>query len=426
MLSSLMIKAWSSVFVVACAQPGASAPLVDDASLQAAGMMRYWEARLPITSDDTLVEGRLVDEALYVTTDNGTLFAMQAGVGLIRWAEKLAEPDYTIYRPTHMRTADGTGPVVIPTTSKVFIFNRFSGELIKQFAPGFGAGSAAVAYDGLLFIGSAGGRFYCLHVDHPLSKEPFKLWEVNTGGPITAAPLLFGSDTLIFASQTGTVYSCSAPNKALHWSFTSGGPILGSPAVDESGVYIASTDRSLYKLSHGSGRVVWRVRLPQPLEEGPIVTAQAVYQYCPHLGIVALDAETGREKWRHAAGRAFVAHASGVDTIFTEDRRLEVLDHETGEMRHSIAAPAVAATVENPDHDAVILLGEDGRVLCARFGNVPYLRRQQVIAARKRLNLPPIDEAAALKRAREASGKEGTKADRAIDDPLRSRHDINP
>ncbi len=420
------MKVWSGVLVITCAQSGAAAPLVDDASLEAAGMTRYWEAQLPITPDDALIEGHLIDEALYVITDNGILFAVQADVGLIRWAEKLAEPDYKIYRPTHIRNADGNGPVVIPTTSKVFVFNRFSGELIKQFAPGFGAGSAAVAYDGVMFMGSAGGRFYCLQIMHPLVQKPFKLWEVNTGGPITATPLLFGRDTLIFASQTGTVYSCRAPDKALHWAFTTGGPITGDPAADEEGVYVASADRSLYKISHGSGQVVWRVRFPQPLVEGPLVRANSVYQYCPYQGIVSIDVETGTEKWRDPTGRAFVAHASGGDTIFTQNRRLEVVDHETGEVRHSIAAPKVVATVPNTEHDAVILLGEGGRVLCARLGSVPYLRRQQVIAARKRLNLPPIDEAAALQRAREASGEEETKTDQTIKDPLRSRYDTRP
>ena len=50
---------------------------------------------------------------------------------------------------------------------------------------------------------------------------------------------------LLFASQGGTVYSCRAADKALNWAFTAGGPILGDPAVDERGVYVASTDRSL-------------------------------------------------------------------------------------------------------------------------------------------------------------------------------------
>ena len=42
----------------------------------------------------TLEAGYLVDESLYVVTHGGRLFAMQAEVGLIRWAEKLVERDY--------------------------------------------------------------------------------------------------------------------------------------------------------------------------------------------------------------------------------------------------------------------------------------------------------------------------------------------
>jgi len=181
-------------------------------------------------------------------------------------------------------------------------------------------------------------------------------------------------------------------------------------------------DRSLYKLTH-AGHVAWRVRLPQPLSEGPSVTERSVYQYSPHHGLVSLDTETGAEKWRSETGRKFVAHAPGGDTIFTADRRLEIVDDESGEVRHSIEAPNVVATVPNLRHDAVFLLGDDGRVLCARLSSVPYLRKQQIIAARKRLNLPPIDEAAALKDVRKGEGKKGR---RKTDDPLRSRYDTEP
>ncbi|UCC29095.1 MAG: PQQ-like beta-propeller repeat protein [Phycisphaerales bacterium] len=423
MLSSLTVLMLFAAAPLAEPQFDQAPPLIDDAKLQEAGMFRYWQASLPLPLGDSPDKAHLVDEVLYVVTDGGVLFALTANTGLVRWAAKLTEADHRIYSPAHIRTADGAGPVVIPTSTKVFIHDRFTGDIIRSFAPESAVGSPAVGYDDVLLVGGADGRFYSLRLNHPLAREPFKLWAVEVDGRVTAAPVLYAHNMLLFASQGGMVYSCRAADKTLNWVFRANGPITGDPAVDESGVYVAGLDRSLYRLHLSSGRMLWRVRFPQPLDEGPIVTAHTVYQYCPGHGLSAIDADTGREKWRSDNARAFLAHTRNGDIVFTGDHRLEVVDHDSGHVRHSIEAPADTRTVSNRNDDAVYLLGRDGRVLCARLDSVPYLRRQQVIAARQQLNRPPRDEAEAAREAREA-GDAG--ADTSLSDPLRSRRDVRP
>src|SRR3972149_1862777 len=134
-------------------------------------------------------------------------------------------------------------------------------------------------------MGGADGKFYSLKVDPRLPGRPIKRWEVRAGGPVTATPVLYDHDTLLFASQGGSVFSCLAGDKTLRWSFRTGGAINGDPAVDDSGIYVVSTDRSLYKLHGGIGTVLWRARFPRPLTEGPTVAGPMVYQYCPDHGV---------------------------------------------------------------------------------------------------------------------------------------------
>jgi outer membrane protein assembly factor BamB len=419
----------SLCFAIVAALAGAppappDSPLVEDAKLQSAGMHRYWQTRLPVAKGDALLRGHLVDEVLYVIAGSGNVFAIQADVGLIRWGVKLTEPDYRIWAPTHVRTSDGAGPVILPTPNRVFIVDRFSGDLIQSFVPQFGAAGPVAAYDDNLFLGGEDGRFYSLRLVHASAAvEPFKRWEVLAGGPVTGAPSLYDDDKLLFGSQGGAVYSCYASDKALNWGFKAGGPVAGDPVVDESGVYVASADRSLYKLRRDDGNMVWRVRLPRPLTEGPLVTAGTVFQYCAQHGLVAIDASSGQERWRHQNGRAFVAHGLGGDVIFTEDKRLLVLDHATGDVQSGFDVQAVTKTVPNTRDDAVYLLGSDGRVLCARLDAAPYLRRQQVTAARRRLNLPPEQTGVAA----EQPGKQaGEQLGPTSSDPLRSPRDRKP
>ena len=398
--------------------PPPATPLLDDATLQGVGMARYWQANLPLAARDSLDAGYLVDDTLYVVSAGGTVFSVTADVGLIRWAEKISEPDFTVYRPAHLQRAGGKGPVVIPTTTKTVIFDRYSGDVLQSFTPPFAAGSSAIGYGNLLFMGSSDGRFYALTLQSRRSLEPFKLWDVVVGGPVTAAPTFFDGNLLLFASQSGWVFACRGEDKGLIWSFETGAPILGDPAVDDSGAYVASTDRILYKLNTATGRILWRKQMQRPMTDGPTVVAHSVYQFVPRDGLVVIDADTGADRWRMEDGKSLASHSAGGDVIATLDGRLKIVDSETGDLKHTVDVPGLAAAVVNTLDDAVYLLGKDGRVLCARAASVPYLKRQQVMAARARLNKPPAGAAT------QASGQGSkTATDKAEPDPLRSRYD---
>ncbi len=409
--------------VVGPANAAGGSALVSDAALQQAGFIKFWEARLPLAPNDAVRDAYLLDEALYVVSKGGSVFSLKADVGLLRWGAKLTEADYRIYPPAHLREGHGAGPVVIPTTTAVFIYDRFGGELKQRFTPEFPIGSAAVGFDDKLFMGGADGRFYSLSVDPRFPNRPIKRWEVRAGGPVTATPILYDRDTLLFASQGGSVFSCLADDKTLRWSFRTEGAINGDPAVDDSGVYVASADRSLYKLHRGIGTILWRARFPRPLTEGPTAVAQTVYQYCPDQGLTALDAMTGREKWRLADGRSLAAHSANGDVVFTTRNLIQVVHHDKGEVLATVETPLVFKAVSNSRDDSVYLLGHDGRVLCTRLDNVPYLRRQQVLAAQAQLNQPPIDESKASERLPKAFVPEPDPSD---NDPLRSKKDPKP
>lgn len=410
--------------VVGKTPPSAGLPLINDASLQQAGFIKFWEAQVPLVAKDTLRDAYLVDESLYVVSSGGSIFSLKADFGLLRWGAKLTEADYRIYPPAHLREGDGAGSfVVIPTTTAVFIYDRFSGDLKDRFTPEFAIGSAAVGFDNKLFMGGADGKFYSLQLDPRFPERPIKRWEVLAGGPVTATPLLYDRNTLLFASQGGKVFSCRADDKSFRWSFRARGAINGDPAVDDSGVYVASADRSLYKLHRGNGAVLWRTRFPRPLTEGPMVAAQMVFQYCPEHGLTAMDAMTGQEKWRMEDGRALAAHSANGDVIFTTSNLIQVVHHDNGELLATVEAPLVFKAVSNARDGSVYLLGRDGRVLCARLDDVPYLRRQQVMAARQQLNLPPVDESKSSER---PLAPFVPQPDPGEDDPLRSKKDMKP
>ncbi len=423
MLASFIAGSWVWMAAIAGPTPFADTHLVDEAGLRRAGLTVYWEANLPLAPRDRVRDTVLVEDTLYVMTGGGTVFALHADAGLIRWGAKLSDPDYMIYRPGHIRAGDDVALAVIPTTNRLYIMDRHSGEIIHSFVPSIAPGSAAVGLGQTIFMGSADGSFYALLWGSTCMTRPLKQWQVVTNGPVTASPSLYDEESLIFASHGGTVYSCRAWDKTYKWSFNTGGAVLGDPAVDAGSVYVANLERSVFKLDADTGELVWRRRLPCPIEEGPIVTSGTVYQHCPGYGLVAIDATLGTEKWRHAGGRTLAAHMGQRDVVFTDQRRLDILDHDTGRSLATVDTYDAELAVANGLSDAVYLLERSGRVLCLRPEGVPYLRPVAVNIIRAGLSAPPPKGPVTAPGQNESPEES---ANPLANDPLRSRRDVGP
>ena len=138
--------------------------------------------------------------------------------------------------------------------------------------------------------------------------------------------------------------------------------------ADDRGVYVASLDRSLYKLDSDTGRLVWRVRMSSPLSIAPVLASQVAYQFCSGEGVVAVDANTGSVKWRNGAAVSFVADSGGSVVLSAADGALLVVGRDGGKLTGTVATYGVADIVANAQGDSVIVLGSDGYILCARAG----------------------------------------------------------
>jgi len=409
-------------FVFLMVAPAAiQAQMVEDAALRDIGLSTYWRAQLPLATDDTVVKSFLVDEALYVTTKNGTIFALVAKAGLIRWADKIAEENYTIYAPRHAWTADGTGPVIITTTTKINILNRYSGEHITSFKPAFPPGSTAIGIENELFLGSSDGLFYSLAWRPQRGIQPVKRWDVRAGGPVTAAPQFLSGDSLVFASQTGHVFSCTTRDKILNWAFRIGEAVVASVVVDETGVYTASLNRSLYKIDADNGQLLWRHRMPSPLRNAPVVIDKLVYQYCEGYGVAAINRESGKEMWKYPNGLSVASQDQRMVYLFAKGPSLMCINHETGKANGRLSLTDAHHATVNAQTDAVYLIGNHGQVLCARPSGVSYLRQGAVAGIKERLTLPPLKKGSTSDVQFPANATHKTNKN----DPLRSHFDVN-
>lgn len=415
-------------FVALCLVPAlpsglVAAPQLLDSELRAVGLARYWEAKLPLDRHDSVKEAFLVDDALYVSTNGGILFAIKADAGLIRWAERLDGADFVIREPAHLLSASGWGAVVVTTSAGVSVLDRYDGDVIGSFTPEFELGSRAVGYNNVVFMGSTNGRMYSLRLEKVGDTiTSLRRWVVSARGAVTASPVLYDFDKLLFATRQGAVYSCFAADKRLHWVFRTGGEIVADPAIGETGIYIASRDRSLYKVDGATGRMIWRHRFPCELEDKPMVVDQTVYQHCDGHGLFALDTDSGAIEWHTDRAKTIVARLEESDVLFAGDGRLLTVDRDSGDVQGETKVPGVFLAVPNVRDDFVFLLTRDGQILCARSKGTPRPTGAQVEAQKQRLRLPlrsPSHES-------DATALSESKDTAANADPFRSRRDSQP
>jgi outer membrane protein assembly factor BamB len=131
-----------------------------------------------------------------------------------------------------------------------------------------------------------------------------------------------GNETVILSLGAGTGYAVGSPNQATvsisdnpafepgseRWTFTAGGTLRSSPAVDEDGtVYVGGFDRMLYAID-ADGTEKWQFAANDKIQGGPAVAEDGtIYVGSQDSNLYAVNPD-GSEKWKfEGAGDQIVA-----------------------------------------------------------------------------------------------------------------------
>lgn len=417
---------WSCAFVTVFFAPLASADApIGSRDLDRLGYTKQWELQLDI-GRGAVKQAYLLDDTLYVVTDEGDVHAIQAGVGLSRWSQNLTSSVYPIYAPSHFFGAGDRPLVVFATGPRTVIIDRYAGDIVADMPLNKAIAGAAVADAENLYFGSNDGHFYAMIWSDPRSSTAVFRWRVIAGGPVTASPVLVneGKD-VVFASQGGSVYNCTTGFKILNWSYATEGPIVCDFVAQPSGTYVASTDRSLYKLETASGALRWRARFHEPLQNAPVVSGETVLQPTAREGLVALNDDNGERLWNVADADGFLCRNLDQFVLSSGKTGLLVVDAESGEQQSSLTMTGSVIGVPNHEDDAVYLVTPRGSVMCAKPVGTPRLTPEDVALARRGLHKAvrsaPAEEPAVEK---EEEHRRSDMVD--MDDPLRSPSDRAP
>jgi len=226
-----------------------------------------------------------------------------------------------------------------------------------------------------VYFGAYSGDVYALGLDDGKVR-----WRFDADGPVIAAlgairgrappPAPGPVETVLLATEKGTVYALDAADGSVQWRFDAGDDVWGAPLWTGT-IYVASVNGKLFALNAATGEPKW----DQPFSTGhglisdPIVAEGTLLVGGIDRTLHAVDAETGEERWAFKTdnwfwGRPLVDETSGTVYAPNLDGRLYALDTETGEQRWLFEA-------EEPDplRSAPVLAG-GVLVIVDRSGNV--------------------------------------------------------
>ncbi len=180
-------------------------------------------------------------------------------------------------------------------------------------------------------------------------------WKFRTEGPVLSSPVVSGG-AVYFGSGDHFLYSVGLTGK-LRWKLETGGAVHGSPAVVDGAVYVVSRDGALRAVDAASGQLRWSFatggerrftapgihglqpageQMPDPTDlllSSPAVSEGAVYFGSGDGHVYAVDAKTGKQRWKLKTGdvvHASPALAGGVLFIGSWDSWFYALDAKSG------------------------------------------------------------------------------------------------
>ncbi|HJV72021.1 PQQ-binding-like beta-propeller repeat protein [Ideonella sp.] len=289
------------------------------------------------TGDRVVSSPTWADGVVYVGSDDGNIYAIDAASGRQRWMHRTGGPV-------------ASSPAV--AGGRVFV-TSYDGRLHALDAA-TGALQWKFATEGERRFEAKG-----LHGMQPRTQTFADPFDVYLSSPVVADGLV------IFGSGDGHVYAVDAATGTRRWAFETGDVVHASPAVADGRVFVGSWDGRLYALDVASGRELWRAQTgldplmanQQGFQSSPAVAEGIVYTGCRDANLYAFEARTGRELWRFPTGASWVisspaVHDGRVYFATSDSSLVHAVDAATGKpvwqqqaSAYMFASPSLAGSV---------------------------------------------------------------------------------
>ncbi|MEU3184481.1 PQQ-binding-like beta-propeller repeat protein [Streptomyces sp. NPDC006923] len=274
-------------------------------------------------------------------SDGPTLYALDGADGSERWR---LQTDAWVYS-----LKVGTGTVVTGTRGGgVQAWHAASGEKLWDTAGAqtdFETPEAGPEiFDGMVYVWKD-ARLLALDARTGAERWSYPIGDAASCGgvPVRVRP---ASDGNLYVSAGTRVLSVDIASGRVRWHFEAPAVFLSppafapGPAVTGGGVYLADYLGTVYALDAATGKDRWRIATESRQSIEPVLVADGNVHVGSGSALYTLDAVTGTPKWRFAAGGEVIGApvvADGRLHFGSADHVLYTLDASGGQLRWKLA-----------------------------------------------------------------------------------------
>jgi outer membrane protein assembly factor BamB len=287
------------------------------------------------------------DGIAYVGTSGGTVNAVDARDGRLRWTQGVGRPLYG----DALVTDDA---VYVASDGFLHKLARADGRPVWRADLGDAAvprvlphpalfdwdwqAPAPVLADGVVYIGAGDGGFHAID-----AATGERRWRFEAAGKIRNGAAIHGTK-VIFGAAGGKVHALDRRTGKPEWVFDTGADIDARPVVHAGRVLVGNRGGGLYSLDAATGAQAWRLYFwGSWVEATPVVVDGVIYIGSSDLRRVsAIDPASGRVFWRTdvhgwtwgtplvVGDRIYVGVAGGKPYFIDHAASFSVLDRRSG------------------------------------------------------------------------------------------------
>jgi len=234
------------------------------------------------------------DGTLYVTTQEGMLYALDAATGKERWRFDTGSTG-SKRRVTSAPAVAGRTVLFGADDNFVRALSVADGSLLWRFETKAQVFSRPAVDASTAYVASADGNLYALSLTDGSLK-----WQYSVGEAMHASPHVAGNVVYVGARDARLHAVSTATGKALSlWTFLTAGNVESIPVTSDGKVYFGSDDSRLYALSRQNGALSWYYSTGDAVYATPLLADGVVYVASMGHVLAALAADDGKVLWEY-------------------------------------------------------------------------------------------------------------------------------
>lgn len=344
-----------------------------------------------VTSSPTVRNGIVYVIASYEFNPN-RVYAIDAATGQELWTFALGPRVRVVpFSPTDSSPTVVGGTVYVSSMDgKVYALDAATGSEEWAFDTGFAVYASPNVIKGTVYVtaagdGLSGAQLYALDAATGSEEWTFDLRDTATASPTVAGGTVYASK--YDSDGNAKLYAVDATTGEQQWVSSIGAFVRTAPTVVNGTAYIGNLRGTaidgtgkLVALDADNGSRQWTFDGVDDTDSSPTVSDGVVYVGSDDGNLRAIDADTGTERWSAPTNGDVVSSptvANGTVYVGSNDNRLYAVDADTGTERWSVGTNG--SVVSSP---TVVATPTDGKSVGSRV-NLGTLGHHDVWAGRQ-------------------------------------------